>query len=96
MNNININNKLENRHINQAICLLYSCEDDDENELFWENINEPYKEILEECYYLVEDGKFNSLEKITNNIKLDQLSYIKLGIELYQVKYHKLYKKQYN
>lgn len=95
MNQIGIKNKIENTNINQAISLLYSSEDEDKEQLFWESINEPYREILEECYYTVEEGKFSRLEVITNNIKSNRLSYIKLGIKLYQVKLYKLYKNQY-
>lgn len=78
-----------------AIALLYSCGEESNDELFWENINEPYKSILEECYYLNEEGKYNQLEQITNNIKYNRISYIKLGIQLYQVKYYRLYKNKY-
>lgn len=79
----------------RAIALLYSCGEESDNELFWESINEPHKSILEECYYLNEEGKYNQLEQITNSIKYNRISYIKLGIQLYQVKYYRLYKNKY-
>ncbi|WP_242412010.1 hypothetical protein A5482_006315 [Cyanobacterium sp. IPPAS B-1200] len=78
-----------------AIALLYSCGEEDKNELFWENISEPYRSILEDCYLVAEDRKFTKLNKITNNIKYDKLNYIKLGVQLYQVKYYHLYKEAY-
>lgn len=78
-----------------AIALLYSCGEESNDELFWESINEPHKSILEECYYLNEEGKYNQLEQITNSIKYNRISYIKLGIQLYQVKYYRLYKNKY-
>jgi len=87
--------KINNTNINQAIAVIYSCAEEDKNELFWETINEPYREILEECYYLLEDGKFTPLELITNSIKSNRLSYIKLGIKLYQVRFYQLYKGKY-
>lgn len=79
-----------------AIALLYSCGEEDNNELFWENISEPYRSILEDCYFVVEDSKFTKLNQITNNIKYDKLNYIKLGVQLHQVKYYQLYKGQYS
>jgi len=87
--------KINNTNINQAIAVIYSCAEEDKNELFWETINEPYREILEECYYLLEDGKFTSLELITNSIKSNRLSYIKLGIKLHQVRFYQLYNSKY-
>lgn len=78
------------------IALLYSCGEEDKDELFWENINEPYRSILEDCYCLAEDRKFTTLKQISNNIKYDRLNYIKLGIQLYQVKYYQLYKGVYD
>lgn len=78
-----------------AIALLYSCGEEDKNELFWENISEPYRSILEDCYLVAEDGKFTKLSQITNNIKYDKLNYIKLGVQLYQVKYYRLYQGVY-
>jgi len=78
------------------IPLLYSCGEDNTDELFWENISEPYRSILEDCYCIAEDGKFTTLKQITNNIKYDRLNYIKLGTQLYQVKYYQLYKGVYN
>ncbi|MBL1208194.1 hypothetical protein [Geminocystis sp. GBBB08] len=83
------------KKVDQAIALLYSCGEENSNELFWESINDPYKSILEECYYLNEEGRYNQLEQITNSIKYNRISYIKLGIQLYQVKYYRLYKNQY-
>lgn len=80
---------------NSAIAILYTNSEQNQDELFWENINEPYKSILEECYEYTESGKFQSLEQISNNIKYSRLSYIKLGILLYQSKYYKLYKTKY-
>ena len=82
-------------NLNSAIALLYTNDEEGKDELFWETINEPYKSILEECYDYVEEGKYQSLEQITNNIKYCRLSYIKSGILLYQTKYYKLYKKGY-
>ncbi|BAQ63059.1 hypothetical protein GM3708_3465 [Geminocystis sp. NIES-3708] len=79
----------------RAIALLYSCGEESDNQLFWETINEPHKSILEECYYLNEEGKYNQLEQITNSIKYNKISYIKLGMQLYQVKYYRLYKNNY-
>ncbi|MGY6530412.1 MAG: hypothetical protein ACXITR_10835 [Cyanobacterium sp.] len=78
-----------------AIALLYSCGEEDNNELFWENISEPYRSILEDCYLIAEDRKFTKLNHITNNIKYDKLNYIKLGVQLHQVKYYQLYKEAY-
>lgn len=79
-----------------AIALLYSCGEEDKNELFWENISEPYRSILEDCYLVAEDGKFTKLNQITNHIKYDRLNYIKLGVQLYQVKYYRLYQGVYS
>jgi hypothetical protein len=83
------------KKVDLAIALLYSCGEESNNELFWESIKEPYKSILEECYYVNEEGKYNQLEQITNSIKYNRISYIKLGISLYQVKYYRLYKNKY-
>ena len=80
---------------NSAIALLYINSEENKDELFWETINEPYKSILEECHDYAEQGKYQLLEQITNNIKYSRLSYIKLGILLYQTKYYRLYKKKY-
>lgn len=79
-----------------AIDLLYSEGEGSKDELFWEQITEPFRSILEECYCLNEEGKYNQLEQITNSIKYNRISYIKLGIQLYQVKYYRLYKSQYH
>jgi len=38
-------------NINQAIALLYSKEKESTNKLFWEDLDEPYREILEDCYH---------------------------------------------
>ncbi|WP_373479045.1 hypothetical protein [Geminocystis sp.] len=84
-----------NRNTEEAIAILYSCGEGSNDELFWEDIKEPYKSILEECYYVNEEGKYNQLEQITNSIKYNRISYIKLGIQLYQVKYYRLYKNRY-
>lgn len=78
-----------------AIALLYSNNEESKDELFWESINEPYKSILEECYYLNEEGQFTQLNHITNSIKYGRINYIKIGIQLYQVKYYRLYKTAY-
>lgn len=83
------------KNIDSAIALLYNCGEDNQDQLFWENINEPHKSILEECYYLNEEGKYSQLEEITNSIKYHRLNYIKLGVQLHQVKYYQLYKKKY-
>lgn len=90
-----ITKKTITKKTNYAIALLYSCGEESNNELFWESINEPYQSILEECYHLNEEGKYNQLEQITNSIKYNRISYIKLGIQLYQVKYYRLYRKKY-
>ena len=88
--------KVKEKYINNnAIALLYSNGEETPDELFWESINEPYKSILEECYYITEEGKYNKLEQVTNSIKYCRLSYIKLGVLLYQAKYYKLYKKKH-
>ena len=78
-----------------GIALLYTSDDRNKNELFWENIPEPYRSILEECYYIAEDGKFSDLARITHSIKLNRLSYLNLGVQLYQVKFYKLYRGAY-
>ena len=78
-----------------VIALLYSSGENSEEELFWEQIKEPFRSILEECYCINEEGKYNQLEAITNSIKYNRISYIKLGVQLYQVKYYRLYKSQY-
>ncbi|MBE9223074.1 hypothetical protein IQ215_10240 [Cyanobacterium stanieri LEGE 03274] len=90
--------KKNNLHYVQpsAIALLYSCGEENINELFWENISEPYRSILEDCYLVAEDRKYTKLNQITNNIKYDKLNYIKLGVQLHQVKYYQLYKESYN
>ncbi|WP_431706303.1 hypothetical protein [Geminocystis sp. CENA526] len=85
-----------NRNIDRSIELLYSSDEDNKNELFWENIKEPYKSILEDCYYINEEGKYHQLDYLTNSIKYNRISYIKLGIQLYQVKYYRLYKNCYD
>lgn len=84
-----------NGNAESSIALLYSSSEENEKELFWENLNEPYKSILEDCYYLNEEGKYNQLKQITNSIKYNRISYIKLGLQLYQVKYYHLYKNEY-
>lgn len=84
-----------NGNAQSSIALLYSSSEENEEELFWENINEPYKSILEDCYYLNEEGKYNQLKQITNSIKYNRINYIKLGVQLYQVKYYRLYKNEY-
>ena len=88
-------NNLIGEYPYSAIALLYTNNEESKDELFWESINEPYKSILEECYDSAEEGKYQQLEHITNNIKYCRLSYIKLGILLYQAKYYQLYKKKY-
>ncbi len=85
----------ENKSKYYAVALLYTNGEENPEELFWENISQPYKSILEECYDCAEIGKYQKLEQITNNIKYQRLSYIKLGILLYQTRYYKLYKKKY-
>ncbi len=89
-------NKINTNKINQAIALLYHSDPESKNELFWENINEPYREILEDCYYIIEDGQYSQLNQITNSIKSNRLSYIKLGIQIHQVKFYRLYETQFN
>lgn len=78
-----------------AIALIYSTGEEDKEELFWEQIKEPFRTILEECYHLSEEGKYNQIEAITNSIKYNRISYIKLGVQLYQVKYYRLYRNYY-
>ncbi|BAQ66045.1 hypothetical protein [Geminocystis sp. NIES-3709] len=94
MSKLNTKNTI-NRNADQAIAILYSDSEESKNDLFWENINEPYKSILEECYYINEEGKYNQLTHITNSIKYNRINYIKLGMQLYQVRYYKLYKSSY-
>lgn len=84
-----------NGNARSSIALLYSSSERNEEELFWENISEPYKSILEDCYYLNEEGKYSQLKQITNSIKYNRINYIKLGVQLYQVKYYRLYKNEY-
>ncbi|AFZ52920.1 hypothetical protein CSQ80_06480 [Cyanobacterium aponinum IPPAS B-1201] len=79
----------------EAIALLYNSAEENQDELFWEEIKEPFRSILEECYCISEEGKYNQLEQITNSIKYNRISYIKLGVQLYQVKYYRLYKNKY-
>ncbi len=79
-----------------AIALLYHEGEESKGELFWEQIKEPFKTILEECYCINEEGKYNQLEQITNSIKYNRISYIKLGVQLYQVKYYRLYRQKYS
>jgi len=95
---MNSNVKLRNYYRSNldAIALLYSSGDRSKDELFWEQIKEPFRTILEECYCINEEGKYNQLEQITNSIKYSRISYIKLGIQLYQVKYYRLYKSHYH
>ncbi len=88
-------NNVININHNSAIALLYTNGEENKNELFWESIDEPYKSILEECYDCIEEGKYQQLDPITENIKYSRLNYIKLGILLYQAKYYKLYKKKH-
>ncbi len=84
-------NKMQN-----ALALLYqSSEEKEGDQLFWETLAEPYRSLLEDCYYLNEDGKFSQLKQINNSIKYLRLSYIKIGLQLYQVKYYKLYRGLY-
>jgi hypothetical protein len=84
-------NKMQN-----VLALLYqSSEEKEGDQLFWETLAEPYRSILEDCYYLNEEGKFSQLKQITNSIKYLRLSYIKIGVQLYQVKYYKLYRGVY-
>ncbi|MBF2055679.1 MAG: hypothetical protein IGQ45_00360 [Cyanobacterium sp. T60_A2020_053] len=78
------------------ITLLYSCEENNQDQLFWENIEEPYREILEDCYHHAENSKYSHIKEITNSIKYNRLNYIKFGLQLYQVRYYKLYKSQFN
>ncbi|HIK38070.1 MAG TPA: hypothetical protein IGQ44_08775 [Geminocystis sp. M7585_C2015_104] len=75
--------------------LLYSVGEEGDDELFWERVNEPYRTILEECYYLNEEGRSSQLDAITNSIKYHRFSYLKIGWELYQVKYYRLYRRRY-
>ncbi len=75
--------------------VLYSVGEKSSDELFWEGVDEPYRTILEECYYLNEQGRYSELDAITNSIKYHRVSYLKIGWELYQVKYYRLYKKGY-
>jgi hypothetical protein len=92
---VEISKKISKLPREKGIDLLYTSDDRNKNELFWENIPEPYRSILEECYYIAEDGKFSDLARITHSIKLNRLSYLKLGVQLYQVKFYKLYRGAY-
>ena len=96
MNSLMMSNKITNTNVNQAIALLYSCAEESIDELFWESIDEPYRQILEDCYYSVEEGRFTRLEQITNNIKSNRLSYIKIGVQLSQIKLYRIYKVKYS
>jgi len=80
----------------RSIELLYSDSEESKNDLFWEDLKEPFKSILEECYYINEEGKYHQLDQITNSIKYNRINYIKLGVQLYQVKYYRLYKNSYD
>ncbi len=93
-------NKLTKENVHRkadpsGIAILYTSDDCNQDELFWENVQEPYRSILEECYYVAEDSKFSDLADITHSIKLNRLSYINLGVQLYQVKFYKLYQGVY-
>jgi hypothetical protein len=88
---------LQHSKMTIAIAFLYkTAEENDQDQLFWETLAEPYRSVLEDCYHLNEEGKFSQLKQITNSIKYARLSYIKLGVQLYQVKYYKLYQGVYN
>lgn len=77
------------------LTLLYSCEENNQDQLFWENIEEPYREILEDCYHDAENSKYSHIKEITNSIKYHRLNYIKFGFQLHQVRFYKLYKSQF-